>query len=156
MDSLISIAYLYREAINNFGHVEILRNSPNIKMYTIDDIKVGFVNYSYPWISEALLYDSIKLAQVEDIAAMKVSAITGRGTKKDFVDLYFLLQHFTLGEIFQFYWKKYSDASEYLALKSLSYFDDVEEDASPVMLETVKWEDIKKRIREEVIRYAQV
>jgi hypothetical protein len=66
-----------------------------------------------------LKYNHIKLASPSDIAAMKISAITGRGSKKDFVDLYFLLQQYSLKEIFHFYSLKYRYASEYLALNSL-------------------------------------
>ena len=37
---------------------------------------------------------------------MKVNAIMGRGTRKDFVDLYVLLQHYSLAEILDFYMQK--------------------------------------------------
>jgi len=47
--------------------------------------------YAYPWLEEAVIYDGIKFAGLKDIAAMKLAAITGRGTKKDFIDVYFLL-----------------------------------------------------------------
>ena len=71
---------------------------------------------------------------------MKLAAITGRGTKKDFIDIYFLLKGFHLRELLDFYNEKFPDGSEFLVLKSLTYFADAE---TPVMLDQIYWEDIK-------------
>ena len=68
------------------------------------------------------LVGGTSLAQMEDIAAMKLSAVTGRGTRKDFIDISFLLQHFSLKRMLGFYMQKYYDGSEFLVLKSLTYF----------------------------------
>jgi len=94
------------------------------------------------------------LAQMEDIAAMKLSAISGRGTKKDFIDLYFLLRHFKLREIMQYYNRKYHDGSEFLVLKSLTYFEDADPDQSPVMLQPIEWDKIKEAIIKQVENYS--
>ncbi len=69
-----------------------------------------------------------------DTAAMKLAAITGRGSKKDFVDIFFLLQKYSLHKMIDFYNKKYYDGSEYLVIKSLTYFDDAEKDNGLEML----------------------
>jgi len=87
---------------------------------------------------------------LKDIAAMKIAAITNRGSKKDFIDIYFLLNHFSLKEIMDLYLEKYPDGSSFLAYKSLSYFVDAENQIMPKMLIPTKWEDVKKRIIEEV------
>ena len=63
-----------------------------------------------PWISANVEEESLVLASPEDIASMKLSAITNRGTKKDFIDLYELLDHFSLEQMFGFYREKYTDA----------------------------------------------
>ena len=96
-----------------------LKKSPNINIFIINNIKVYIVNYPYPWIEKPLVTNSIIMADKSDIAAMKLAAITGRGTKKDFIDLYFLLKYFTLAEMLTFYKQKYSDGSEFLVMKSL-------------------------------------
>ena len=62
--------------------------------------------------------DSMRLAEVKDIAAMKIAAIIEWGTKKDFIDIYFLLKIYSLKEIFKFYSAKYPDSSLFIALKS--------------------------------------
>ncbi|MEI6055184.1 MAG: nucleotidyl transferase AbiEii/AbiGii toxin family protein [Lentisphaerota bacterium] len=141
------------ENINSIGKVTQLKKSKNINIYTIDDIKVDIVNYSYPWIGKPIVDNEIILADKQDIAAMKLAAITGRGTKKDFIDLYFLLKHFSLSEMLGFYKDKFADSSEFLVLKSLTYFDDAEEDVEPLMLIKADWNEIKESIKEEVRKY---
>ena len=79
--------------------VTIVKESKNIHIYLIDGVKVDIVNYKYDWIDTPVEEDGIRLADVKDIAAMKVAAIIGRGTKKDFIDMNRLLQIFSLKEI---------------------------------------------------------
>jgi hypothetical protein len=69
----------------------------------IENIKVDIVNYPYSWLDEMICENDIVLATDKDIAAMKLAAITNRGTKKDFIDLYFLLKKYTLKQILSFY-----------------------------------------------------
>ena len=112
----------------------------------LNGIKTDIVNYSYPWIGELLQKDDLRLAHTKDIAAMKLAAITGRGSKKDFVDLFFLLQTYSLAEMMKMYGEKYTDGSEFMVLKSLVYFEDAEEEEMPEMLMPVSWSAIKKTI----------
>jgi hypothetical protein len=142
--------YSLAHNLNSIGKVIQLKKSKNINIFSIDNIKVDIVNYPYPWIVPAIIDSSILLADKIDIAAMKLSAITGRGTKKDFIDLFFLFNYFTLPEMLQFYKQKYADGSEFLVLRSLSYFDDADEDEPPVMLLNINWEFIKEKIKSEV------
>ena len=135
------------DVLTNVGDVESLSVSKKIRVYNINRVKVDFVDYSrYPWIDNPIEEDGATLASPKDIAAMKVNAAEGRGTKKDFVDIYFLLQQYSLEEILNFYKQKYPDHSEFRALMSLVYFDDAEEQFMPKMLKQVSWEDIKAHI----------
>ena len=133
--------------MNTIGKVIQIKESPNIHIFSIDGIKVDIVNYPYPWLSPLKIKDDIKLAALEDICAMKLAAITGRGSKKDFIDIHFLLQHFTLKEMLVFYNRKYTDGSSFLVLKSLSYFEDAENEPSPVMLTDTSWDTVKNNIK---------
>ncbi|RLD21875.1 MAG: hypothetical protein DRI69_02845 [Bacteroidetes bacterium] len=99
------------------------------------------------------LKENKKLASIQDIAAMQLAAITGRGFKKDFIDLYFILEQFSLAQIFDFYEKKYQDGSKFLAHKSLIYFEDAEIEPMPKMLKPISWVEIKARIIAEVTRH---
>lgn len=134
------------EAASRMGRITWLNKLKNIKSLLINGIKVDFVNYSYPWLSLPVMEGSIRLANKNDIAPMKLAAVTGRGAKKDFTDLYFLLKDFTLNEMIELYEKKYPDGSAFLVLKSLIYFEDAEGDEMPQMLMPVSWEEIKQRI----------
>lgn len=124
-----------------------------IKAYFLNNVKVDVVNYDYKWIDEPVVEDGLRLASPKDIAAMKVNAVMGRGTKKDFVDVYFLLQHFSFEDIIQFYLQKYPDGSEYRALLSMSYFTDADPQPMPYMYYQVSWDKIKDSIRHQVDEY---
>lgn len=136
------------------GNISILNSSSHILQMTINQIKVDFVDYSrYKWIDEPVQDGSVVLASDKDIAAMKINAIMGRGTKKDFVDMFVLLQHYSLAEILQFYKQKYPEYSEYRALLSLTYFDDAELQPMPRMFIPDTWEQIKTAINSAVKAY---
>lgn len=81
---------------------------------------------------------------------MKIGAIEGRGSKKDFIDMYFLLQHFSLEEILNFYAEKFPNHSTYRALMSLTYFADAEKFDMPTMFVDFDWEQCKSFILSEV------
>ena len=144
------------ELFSRFNSVEVIQKSGNINIFEINGVKVDFVNYSYPWLQDTIVFDGIRLAMEKDIAAMKIAAITGRGRKKDFVDLYFLLDKFNLKAIIDYYNKKYFDASTYLALKSLTYFDDADQDMKLDMLADIKWAEVKNTISEKVKTYSEL
>ncbi len=84
---------------------------------------------------------------------MKLAAITGRGTKKDFIDIYFLLNRFSFRQMLGFYEQKYHDGSLFMVLKSLSYFEDAEQDIMPKMFNEINWDKVKKKITETIYDY---
>ena len=144
-----------REILRPYGEVRVVKESAHIKIYTVDGLKVDFVDYNprYLWVDEPIVEDGIRLASDKDIAAMKVLAIHGRGSKKDFIDLYFILQRYTMAEVLDFYRAKYPDHSDFAALRSLAYFDDADAQAPPKMLLPATWEEIKECIRQKVTEY---
>lgn len=135
-----------RESIAGIASLTILKESPHIHIYIVDGIKVDIVNYKYPWLDDVVMEQGLRLASVNDIAAMKITAIIGRGTKKDFIDIAFLLHHFSLEEILHFYAAKYNDSSVFMAMKSLAYFDDAEADPMPDMFVNQSWQQVKAYI----------
>lgn len=139
------------ETLLDIGDVTVLKNSKNINIYLVDGVKVDFVNYRYKWLREPILTDGMRLASIEDIAAMKVNAIIGRGTKKDFIDMSVLLQYYSLSEILDFYHQKYPEASRFLAMKSLAYFADADaEEQMPYMFIDQTWEETKDIIKRSI------
>ncbi|MGJ3236259.1 nucleotidyl transferase AbiEii/AbiGii toxin family protein [Marivirga sp.] len=139
--------------LSQFDKVQNLLSTKYIKTYLINGIKVDMVNYSYPWIGKLLNEDDIRMASVEDIAAMKINAITNRGSKKDFYDLDLILNHYSLKDILQFYQKKYYDGTVFMALKSLTYFVDAEAEDDPELLAGQDWESVKAKVKNAYIDY---
>ena len=134
------------DELKTIGEVVPLKNSKNIHSLLIDDIKVDIVNYEYKWLENKIIHENIYLATIQDIAAMKLNAIIGRGSKKDFIDLFFILKHYSLSEIFKLYDDKYQDGSSFLVLKSLTYFEDAEIEEMPYMFSDVTWQTVKDNI----------
>lgn len=139
--------------LSTFASVSPLSESRMMRFLVVDGVKVDIVNYPYAWIDNSVIEDGVTLAGIKDIAAMKLSAITNRGTRKDFVDYYFLLKYFSFDELINLYVQKYSDAQLFTTLKSLTYFDDAEQDPMPIMMSSLKWEDVKSLIVSEVGRF---
>lgn len=144
-----------RDILREVGRVEVASVSKNINIFWINGVKVDMVNYPYPWLDLPIVEDGVRLASLNDIAAMKISAIVNRGTKKDFIDLYTLLQHLALDEILDMYSRKYSDGSLFIVMKSLTYFDDAETDPMPNVLNDTTWETVKDFLRK-VVRNSSV
>ena len=134
------------KTLGDLGVLKTIHTTNNINIYTLNEIKVDIVNYHYQWLDKELNIDNLRLASVKDISAMKLSAIAGRGSRKDFIDIYFILQRYTLEEILAFYKKKYPDGSIFMVLKSLSYFDDADLEVMPRMFIDIDWNNIKSEI----------
>jgi len=115
---------------------------------TLNGVRISFFGYRYDIIDDFKIFNKIRLAGLKDIAAMKLEAIAGRGSKKDFIDMFFLLKRYTLEEIFTFHTRKYGTglSNQYHLLKSLVYFADAEAEAMPVMINRLDWDDVKKQI----------
>jgi predicted nucleotidyltransferase component of viral defense system len=139
------------EALNKAGF-QVFPKHETTRIYVtmVNGVKVDIVNYPYDWIESPIEADGIRMAGLKDIAAMKLEAITNRGTKKDFIDIYFLLQHFSLTRMLRFHKEKFAHASVLNVMRSLVYFADAEDNVSPKMIIPVEWEDIKKTIRDAV------
>ena len=139
-----------RDALSENHSLTIVKESKNINIYLINGVKVDIVNYKYSWIDSPVREEGVTLAGIKDIAAMKIAAIVGRGTKKDFIDLFFLLKQFSLREILDLYLQKYPDGSIFISMKSLSYFEDAEPDPMPMMFDEVSWETVKQSVRDAI------
>jgi hypothetical protein len=132
---------------NSFNYNEIYRRGNTI-IGLINDIKVDFIKHDYPFINPPIIEEGIKYLSKEDIAGMKVHAIIQSGKRlKDFIDIYFLLQYFSLGEMIDFFTKKYTYSNPLIALKALTYFDDIDENIDPPkLLQPIPFSEIKERI----------
>ena len=132
--------------------------SSNTLKGSVHGINVDILTHKYPLVNNIVNYGHVKLYSKEDIAAMKLNAIVGNGTRlKDFIDVYFLLKYYTLTEMIGFYQAKYTLRNEIQVLKSLIYFNDVDVNDWPILVEEPKltFNRIKKHISEHVNNYTK-
>jgi len=125
----------------------------NTELY---EVKTSFFGYRCKTLFPFEKYGkNVNLASVADIACMKVDAISSRGSKKDFIDLYFMLQKYPLKELLNLFDRKYKEIeyNHLHILKSLIYFQDTGNDPMPLMLKKIDWEEIKKEIKRQVKEY---
>lgn len=124
----------------------------------VSKTKFSLFYYKYPLIEKTETFEGINLLNLKDIAAMKICAVGDRGTKRDFIDLFFLSKHFTLDQILEFYNQKFSDLEDkkYHLIKSLNYFEDAEIDAMPNMLVDISWDKVKIFFHIESMRLAKL
>lgn len=107
----------------------------------------------YPLVKPTLLLENVPLASVEEIGAMKLAAIIDRGTRKDMIDLYFILQQVSLDSLFQVAATKYAKVRTFAisATRALAYFEDAESLPMPRMIDKTPWSKMKKFLEAKAI-----
>ncbi len=120
----------------------------NSLLGSIQNIKVDIISHQYQWLQPALKENGIRMAGLEDIAAMKLNAIMGNGSRlKDYVDVAFLSSCFCLQQMLDFFEAKYPLNNSMMALKSLNWFEDINFDVDIKYINKTKlWAEIKSRI----------
>jgi hypothetical protein len=144
------------EKLSSDFQFQLFFSAENTIKGSINGVQVDFIAHRYPLIGQPLTEDEISILTVEDIAAMKLNAIAVSGQRvKDFIDLYFLLDSFTLSELISFYKQKYAQYNEVNVLKSITWFNDVVMDDWPVIMKdkNLKWKEVKDRIVKETETY---
>ena len=120
----------------------------------LQKVKVDIVYIPHLPIAPIEFEDELRMYSSADISAMKIQAILGRGRKKDFWDLFELLQHFTLEQIISWHKQKYP--TQMLAISipnAITYFNDAEESETPVSFKNQTWPLVKKGIQKAVRDY---
>jgi len=132
--SLGKISYFRRDQI-----------APDTLLGIFGKTKISFFRYDYPLIDKTDSFQHLQIASLADLSAMKIDAISRRGTKRDFIDLYFISQKITLTGAFTNYRKKYGhkNINFFHAAKSLNFFGDAEQDDIPIMLTRCDWDRVK-------------
>lgn len=148
---------LFQKIEQNFISHQLVKiqDEPSTLTITVDkDIKLSFFSYPYPLVSSFIETDHFFMASLEDIGPMKLSAITSRSVLKDYIDLYFILQQLDLPQLLSLTQRKLPTIDPNLILKSLVYYEDVQEE--PIKFKNghaVTFQQVKNFLSETVKQY---
>ncbi len=123
-------------------------NNSRMLFGNINHIKCDFVHEPAKLLEPFHVMEGISLFSVKDIAAMKLHTICGRGKKKDFFDVYALLQQHSPKELIEWFTEKYDDKQLFFLWRSILYFEDAESDPDIEGLPPFNksWKEIKEFI----------
>jgi hypothetical protein len=124
IDTTVLFSILEKE----FVGIPITKTQETINTLSVivdSDIRVSFFGYRYPLLQATILFANLQMAQMLDIGCMKLSAITGRASVKDYVDLYYILQTIPLADLLTACKQKLPMLDTALLLKSIVYTDDL-------------------------------
>jgi hypothetical protein len=124
----------------------------------IQGVKTDLLRHGYKWVRPIQETDGIRMASLEDIAAMKLNAIVGNGSRlKDYVDIHFLLEKRSLDQLTAAYTEKYPDMSAGIAKSALLYHSDIDFTTDLHLLTgKFNWRTIQQRLREAVVEPKKV
>ncbi|MEI8103730.1 MAG: nucleotidyl transferase AbiEii/AbiGii toxin family protein [Candidatus Moraniibacteriota bacterium] len=137
-----------KQSLSQLGKYTLTNEESGTIDGVLDEVKVTFLRYEYPLLFPLIDFQGISVADMRDIACMKLDTVSARGSRKDFVDIFFLLKQMPLVEVFELFEKKYQGIqyNRLHLLKSLTYFVDAEEDPMPKMLMDFSWEELKETL----------
>ncbi|SHH27855.1 nucleotidyl transferase AbiEii/AbiGii toxin family protein [Thermosipho atlanticus] len=143
-----------KKMLTSFQNLEIVYRDTQTLIFDLNGVKISLFEYPYPLIKEIERIKNVPVASDEDIACMKVDAISKRGLKKDFFDLWILIRihKWSINDLFEMIQKKYSGYNLAVFLKSLTYFDDAEKNKDFQEVEN-SWNIIKDFFRNYVKTY---
>ena len=142
-------------ALAGVGKVVVQSRAPGTLHVVVDGLRVSFLEAQAPLLFSGMSYRGLTVADTQDIAVMKIVAIGGRGSRKDFVDLYFYLRGAGgLDAVFSLLRRRFTevDYNAYHLLKSLVFFEDAEAEPMPRLIRDVSWHTITRAIVAEVTR----
>lgn len=143
-----------------FSSLEISNLSEGTVQIVASGVNLSLFYYPYPLVDHLLDFPPIKLASLQDIAAMKVIAVIQRAKQRDFWDLYYLIRRLGLSAILQATYKKYPwyEENSKILLKALTYFYDADKDQEVnrirIFDQTLQWNGVKQLIAGEVRKLA--
>lgn len=115
---------------------------------------ISFIFYKPEMIGKFQQFEGVHIAALDDLIGMKIEAISSRGKKRDFIDLFSMMQHksISITDAIFLYKEKYKNFNPSIihALKSLTYFSDAENDPLPEMKTPIQWQEVKSFFEREL------
>lgn len=155
----LEVVKLLETIKGDFEKVEVESQSEDTLLVVVDRVKLSVFYYPYPLIDDLLEWEGKRMADLKDIAAMKVIAIVQRARQRDFIDMYYLIQKLGLEEIIRAVYKKYPwyEENNRILFTALSYFEEADGDPESGRIalvdQQVTWEKVKASIRNSISGY---
>lgn len=157
LDFFTNTAYqnsiIFGAITREFPAAELLFEQNQTMMFIIDKVKVDFILYPFKWRQPFETIDGARLIGLPDIIPMKLQALSNRFSKKDFWDIAFLLNYFSLSEMLEIFKSKFPEIDTGYIIHSLTDFDVAEREQDPVELIPKTWEEIKNELQKVVIDF---
>ena len=115
----------------------------------IEQVKTDLVYFPIKPIRDTIIKDGVRLLQLDDLAAMKLNAIANRGAKKDFYDLFFLLEAYPIEKLIELFAEKFKQQDVFGLTRSIGYFADADEEETQIIVlkdKKLTWEKVKQKI----------
>lgn len=145
--STVNLFKKVKKFFANYSVKKVQEAKDTLTVIVNNKVKITFLVYPYKLLKPLLNEEYLKIASVLDIGCMKLSAIVGRATKKDYVDLYVIIKKFPLNELLTAVEQKFSELDANLALKSLTYFIDVQDESIKFRNNfEVSWNKVKRSL----------
>jgi predicted nucleotidyltransferase component of viral defense system len=136
-----------REIISAFEHAGgvLIENAPGNLVLELKGVRTGFFSYGYALLNELDNAEGLPVASLLDGGLMKIDAIIGRGSRKDFYDLYEVLKHIPLEILLTQASTKYPHYRDFamLALENLVLFDKADRERQPDLVTLYPWYEVR-------------
>jgi hypothetical protein len=128
--------------------VHVRQNDEGTFLGHVGGVDYSVFRYRYDRVGRPTSFEGCQLASLKDIAAMKMTAIVQRATKRDYVDLHAIFRErsVTLGDAVSAMERKFPGVNPSLALRALTYFKDVDAQPMPEMLAKTSWEQVRREL----------
>lgn len=125
---------------------QVIENVDGNLVLLVDEINVGFFSYGYQMLEAFVQLENVNLASMLDIGLMKLDAVIGRGSRKDFFDLYVIATQYPLEKLLQAGERKYPASRDFalMAVESFVLFDNAERDVTPELMINTSWEEVQE------------
>lgn len=140
--------FLKNHLIEQYGFV-VDYEAKNTLKGEINGVLVDCIAHEYPLINPIFEKDGLRFASLLDIAAMKLNAISGNGTRiKDFIDVAYLSDQYSFNQMLDAYCQKYEVQNPIIPVKALTFWDEIKFHQPIKMLNKGEnlWKKVSKRL----------
>jgi len=150
------LALLFKEQLKE-AKIEIIRDQDDTFEISLNGIHASLFFYPYKLLKKPLVWKNVSIVSAEDVAAMKLLAISQRGKRRDFIDMYYLIKMFGLESVVEMTEKKFPEFDVYNGLRGLVFFDEADKDREirriKAFRDRLSWRSVKISIQQKTFEY---